>query len=124
MGSYPLLSQAPTHVEVELGCDNISISQYDNVSMLHAADQNQFSMLEMLSSLHNMSCSVLLNLERMHPLHTYYIIQLKTTWMADFSTASAGLNQCLIQRWVSSVSNSDLNSKAERCRVKNGGCRI
>ena len=22
MGSYPLLSQAPTHVEVELGCDN------------------------------------------------------------------------------------------------------
>ena len=23
MGSYPLSSQAPTHVEVELGCDNI-----------------------------------------------------------------------------------------------------
>ena len=23
VGSYPLLSQAPTHVEVELGCDNI-----------------------------------------------------------------------------------------------------
>jgi hypothetical protein len=22
VGSYPLLSQAPTHVEVELGCDN------------------------------------------------------------------------------------------------------
>ena len=22
MGSYPLSSQAPTHVEVELGCDN------------------------------------------------------------------------------------------------------
>ena len=23
MGSYPLLSQAPTQVEVELGCDNV-----------------------------------------------------------------------------------------------------
>jgi hypothetical protein len=23
VGSYPLSSQAPTHVEVELGCDNI-----------------------------------------------------------------------------------------------------
>jgi hypothetical protein len=23
VASYPLLSQAPTHVEVELGCDNI-----------------------------------------------------------------------------------------------------
>ena len=23
VGSYPLLSLAPTHVEVELGCDNI-----------------------------------------------------------------------------------------------------
>ena len=25
MGSYPLSSQAPTHVEVELGCDNMDI---------------------------------------------------------------------------------------------------
>jgi hypothetical protein len=25
MGAYPLLNQAPTHVEVELGCDNISV---------------------------------------------------------------------------------------------------
>jgi hypothetical protein len=24
VGSYPLLSQAPTHVEVELGCDNLN----------------------------------------------------------------------------------------------------
>ena len=26
MGSYPLSSQAPTHVEVELGCDNLFVS--------------------------------------------------------------------------------------------------
>jgi hypothetical protein len=25
VGSYPLLSQAPTHVEVELGCDNYNL---------------------------------------------------------------------------------------------------
>jgi hypothetical protein len=24
VASYPLLSQAPTHVEVELGCDNMN----------------------------------------------------------------------------------------------------
>jgi hypothetical protein len=29
VGSYPLLSQAPTHVEVELGCDN------DGLSIVH-----------------------------------------------------------------------------------------
>ena len=29
VGSYPLLSLAPTPVEVELGCDNIDISQYN-----------------------------------------------------------------------------------------------
>jgi hypothetical protein len=27
VASYPLLSQAPTHVEVELGCDNKFIFQ-------------------------------------------------------------------------------------------------
>ena len=27
VGSYPLLSQAPTHVEVELGCDNWKLQQ-------------------------------------------------------------------------------------------------
>ena len=29
VGSYPLSSQAPTHVEVELGCDNNSNSNGD-----------------------------------------------------------------------------------------------
>ena len=28
VGSYPILSQAPTPVEVELGCDNNSLRQY------------------------------------------------------------------------------------------------
>ena len=32
VGSYPLLSQAPTHVEVELGCDNINIPPTDRTS--------------------------------------------------------------------------------------------
>jgi hypothetical protein len=31
MGSYPLLSQAPTHVEVELGCDNIYLIVIDSL---------------------------------------------------------------------------------------------
>ena len=33
MASYPLLSQAPTHVEVELGCDNLYYSQETFISI-------------------------------------------------------------------------------------------
>jgi hypothetical protein len=42
VASYPLLSQAPTHVEVELGCDKnkLKCSTYEYLLCAHAASDS------------------------------------------------------------------------------------
>ena len=50
MGSYPLSSQAPTHVEVELGCDNYVLENAPIHAMEVSVDTENTSMQANFSS--------------------------------------------------------------------------
>ena len=99
MGSYPLSSQAPTHVEVELGCDNSPEQKaYGSQKKIRRLSY-KFSQLLCTSKTNGMSCAVGENLELMKPVLRYLLVCVRLLELEILRIQMSVV--VLILRWLS-----------------------